>query len=81
MMGVEAPPQGKLYYTNFNLEQRIRPNYPVRRIDQPIDFGFVYQEVADKYGFNGNVSAPPSSSSSCCSWCSIMSDPGERSCP
>jgi len=23
MMGVQAPPQGKLYYTNFNLDQRI----------------------------------------------------------
>jgi transposase len=59
MMGVQGPPQGKLYYTNFNLDQRIRPNHPLRKIAQLIDFDFVYQEVADKYGFNGNVSLPP----------------------
>jgi len=59
MMGVQDPPQGKLYYTNFNLDKRIRPNHPLRKIDQLIDFDFVYQEVADKYGFNGNVSLPP----------------------
>jgi len=59
MMGVQDLPQGKLTYTNFNLDQRIRPNHPLRRIDQLIDFDFIYQEVADKYGFNGNVSVPP----------------------
>jgi len=59
MMGMQAPPQGKLYYTHFNLDQRIRPSHPLRRIDQLIDFDFIYQEVADRYGFNGNVSVPP----------------------
>jgi transposase len=59
MMGVQDPPQGKLYYTNFNLDKRIRASHPLRRIDQLIDFDFIYQEVADKYGFNGNVSLPP----------------------
>ena len=59
MMGVQDPPQGKLYYTNFSLDKRIRPNHPLRKIDQLIDFGFVYQEVADRYGCNGNVSLPP----------------------
>ena len=59
MMGIQDPPQGKLYYTHFNLDQRVRPNHPLRRIDQLIDFDFVYQEVAEKYGFNGNVSLPP----------------------
>lgn len=59
MMGVQDAPQGKLYYTNFNLEKRIRQDHPLRRIDQLIDFDFIYQEVADKYGFNGNVSVPP----------------------
>jgi len=48
MMGVQDPPQGKLYYTNFNLDERIRPSHPVRRIDPLIDF--IYQEVADQYG-------------------------------
>ena len=59
MMGVQDPPQGKLYYTNFNLDQRIRANHPLCRIDQLIDFDFIYREVAGKYGFNGNVSLPP----------------------
>ena len=59
MMGLQNPPQGKLYYTHFNLDQRVRPNHPLRKIDQLIDFDFVYQEVAEKYGFNGNVSLPP----------------------
>jgi len=59
MMGVQDAPQGKLYYTHFNLDKRVRPNHPLRKIDQLIDFDFIYQEVADKYGFNGNVSLPP----------------------
>jgi len=59
MMGVQAPPQGKLYYTHFNLDKRVRPNHPLRKIDQLIDFDFIYQEVTDRYGFNGNVSIPP----------------------
>ena len=44
MMGAQDPPQGKLYYTNFNLDQRIRTNHPLRKIDQLIDFDFVYHE-------------------------------------
>ena len=59
MMGVQAPPQGELYYTHFNLGQRIRPNHPLREIDRLIEFDFIYQEVADRYGCNGNVSVPP----------------------
>jgi transposase len=59
MMGRHPPAQGKLFYTNVNLDQRIRPNHPLRRISQFIDFDFIYHEVADKYGTNGNVSVPP----------------------
>ena len=59
MMGRSPPPQGKLFYTNVNLDQRIRPNHPLRSISRLIDFDFVYQEVADTYGANGNVSVPP----------------------
>ena len=44
MMGVQDLPQGKLYYTHFNLDQRIRPSHPLRKIDQLIDFNFIYQE-------------------------------------
>jgi transposase len=59
MMGYQELPQGSLFYTNINLEKRIRINHPLRKIDQFIDFDFVYKEVEDKYGFNGNISVPP----------------------
>ena len=59
MMGTQEPPQGKLFYSNINLEKRIRANHPLRRIDQFVDFDFVYDQVADKYGDNGHVSVPP----------------------
>jgi len=59
MMGREAPLQRKLFYTDFNLERRIRANHPLRHIAQRIDFDFAYQEVADTSGDNGNVSVPP----------------------
>lgn len=59
MMGHQPPPQGKLFYTDLNLDRRIRLTHPLRRIASLIDFEFVYQEVADTYGANGNVSVPP----------------------
>ena len=59
MMGCSPPPQGKLFYTNVNLDKRIRPSHPLRRISHLIDFDFIYQEVAATYGANGNVSVPP----------------------
>jgi len=59
MMGVQGSQQSKLFYHNINLEKRVRPDHPLRRIAEVIDFNFVYQEVSDKYGTNGNVSVPP----------------------
>ena len=59
MMGREGPLQSKLFYTDFNLEQRIRKDHPLRHLSRRIDFDFAYQEVADQYGANGNVSFPP----------------------
>jgi len=58
-MGVQGSQQGKLFYHNINLENRVRPDHPLRRISEVIDFNFVYHEVSDKYGANGNVSVPP----------------------
>ena len=58
MMGRSPPPQGKLFYTNLNLDKRIRPSHPRRRISHLIDFDFIYQDVAATHGANGNVSAP-----------------------
>jgi hypothetical protein len=32
MLGFKGPPQGKLFYHNINLEQRVRVNHPLRNI-------------------------------------------------
>ena len=60
MMGHESKEsQGKLFYYGINLEERIRPDHPLRKIAGLIDFDFIYDEVKKHYGINGNVSVPP----------------------
>ena len=59
MMSRQPRPQPKLFYTSFNLDQRVRPNHPLRKIAQSIDFDFIYDEVGHLYGTNGNPSVPP----------------------
>jgi transposase len=60
MMGRQAKGrQEKLFYKGISLEQRVRADHPLRKIDQLIDFDFTYQEVAGSYGIKGNVSVPP----------------------
>ena len=59
MMGYQRLPQENLFYTNIILEERVRQNHPLRRINELIDFEFIYKEVHDKYGSKGNVSVPP----------------------
>src|SRR4030042_1041806 len=59
MMGHQPPPQPKLFYTGFHLDKRVRRDHPLRKISKVIDFDFIYKEVAEKYGENGNVSVPP----------------------
>ena len=59
MMGYQPPPQRSLFYTGFNLDKRIRKNHPLRKIQETVDFDFLYKEVEDKYGSNGNVSVAP----------------------
>jgi transposase len=59
MMGHHPPGQETLFYTNIILEERVRKNHPLRRINELIDFEFIYKEVKDKYGSQGNVSVPP----------------------
>lgn len=58
-MGYQSPPQSSLFYVGINLDKRIRSNHPLRKIDDLIDFDFIYKEVQDKYGRNGNVSVAP----------------------
>ena len=60
MMGRQAKSQQvKMFYQGFSLEQRVRANHPLRKINQLIDFDFTYLEVSRTYGVNGNVSVPP----------------------
>ena len=59
MMSFQDPPQRKLFYIGINLDKRIRKNHPLRKIRELIDFDFIYKEVKDKYGYNGNESIPP----------------------
>ncbi len=59
MMGRQPDAQQKLFYTCLNLEKRIRKDHILRKIANLIDFDFIYKQVEDKYGNNGNVSVPP----------------------
>ena len=59
MMGYQSPFQPKLFYHHVNLEKRVPQNHVLRRIQGTIDFDFIYREVKDTYGDNGNVSVPP----------------------
>jgi transposase len=59
MMGEQTGIQPKIFYPHMNLEQRIPRTHLLRRIQEQIDFNFIYAEVKDTYGSNGNVSIPP----------------------
>jgi len=58
-MGRQSPPQSRLFYTTVSLEKRIRKDHPLRKIVEMVDFDFIYGEVEDRYGINGNVSVAP----------------------
>ncbi len=59
MMGHQPKVQNKLFYTAINLEQHVRKNHILRKVKRHIDFDFIYNEVKDKYGINGNESVAP----------------------
>jgi len=59
MMGHQQRIQRKLFYTKLNLDQRIRKDHILRKFAKHIDFDFIYKEVKENYGTNGNVSVPP----------------------
>ena len=59
MMGHKAEVQNKLFYEAINMDRRIRKDHILRKIAQRIDFDFIYKEVRETYGNNGNVSVPP----------------------
>jgi transposase len=60
MMGRQPPYQHKFFVSGFNLDKRIRKDHVLRKISEKIDFDFIYKEVEETYGINGNVSVPPS---------------------
>jgi transposase len=59
MMGQQTGIQPKIFYHHMNLEQRVPRTHLLRKIQEQIDFSFIYAEVRDTYGSNGNVSIPP----------------------
>jgi transposase len=59
MMGYEPDCQQKLFYSNIDLEKRIPGKHILRNIKETIDFNFIYNEVKNHYGYNGNESVPP----------------------
>ena len=59
MMGYQNGFQSKLFYQQINLEKRVPKDHLLRKIQEKIDFDFIYAEVRDTYGDNGNVSIPP----------------------
>jgi transposase len=58
-MGFQKDLQPKLFYHSVNLDERIPANHILRKMRSQIDFDFIYQEVKELYGGNGNVSVPP----------------------
>ena len=58
MMGLHQP-QEALFSYRINLDHRLRPDHPLRRVAQVIDFTFVRAEVAQFYGANGNEGVDP----------------------
>ena len=58
MMGIQDK-QPALFSYRINLNQRVRPEHPLRRVEETVDFSFVRQEVAPLYGHNGNESVDP----------------------
>jgi transposase len=58
MMGIHQP-QDELFSYQVNLEKRVRPDHPLRRVVQAVDFSFARGEVAQFYGGNGNESVDP----------------------
>jgi len=58
MMGIHQP-QNELFSYQVNLDKRVRPDHPLRRVAGAVDFSFVRAEVAHCYGDNGNESVDP----------------------
>jgi hypothetical protein len=58
MMGVKDT-QDSFFSYNVNLEKRVRPDNPLRKVAEVIDFSFVRDEVKHTYGHVGNPLVDP----------------------
>src|SRR5207247_8701935 len=58
MMGHREPQKDRFSY-HIDLDKRVRPDHPLRKIAEKIDFAFVRDEVKPFYGSNGNESVDP----------------------
>ncbi|MDD4892155.1 MAG: transposase, partial [Phycisphaerae bacterium] len=59
MMGPAQRMVPKLFYTQFNLEERIGSDHPLRAVLAAVDFDFVRRQVKHLYGRRGNTSVDP----------------------
>ena len=59
MMSYQSKSQPKLFYYNVNLGEKIPQKHILSKIKEKTDFDFIYAEVKDTYGTNGNVSVVP----------------------
>jgi transposase len=59
MIGPIQQREPTLFHYGINLETRVRPTNPLRRIKQAVDFGFVRGRVAGLYGRDGHESEDP----------------------
>src|SRR6516225_10557414 len=60
MMGMQPSAQEQaLFSYRINLEQRVRPDHPLRQLHAILDLSFVLPAVAHCYGRSGNVSVDP----------------------
>jgi IS5 family transposase len=60
MMGRRQQATPKLFYSHFDLNERVRADNPLRAIRAAIDFDFVRPMVRPLYGVRGNESIDPS---------------------
>ncbi len=58
-MKSKTPSQRALFHYAVNLEARIPPDHELRQVSCVLNLDFVYEQVKDKYGHNGNESVPP----------------------
>ena len=59
MMGRQDARQPLYRVVDLDLEERVSPGHPLRKIAAAVDFTFARAEVAPFYGYNGNESVDP----------------------